>query len=323
MVPTVEPGYLRPQLPRAAPNAPESWAQIQPDIANKIMPGLMQWQSPRFMAFFPAPVTYASILGELYSAAFTSPAFNWICSPACTELETVVLDWLAQALALPPQFMAADPTTGEPSVATGEGGGGGVIHGSASEAVATAIVAARERRLRDLLFARRGTTEEVTEDTDAWEDAAMALQSRLVALGSDQAHSCTAKGARIAGVRYRAVPTQLADNKEMTAAEVEAMLAECEKHGLLPFYITLTLGTTSSGAVDRIGEICQLLAQKPEWQRIWVHVDAAYAGGALVAPEFQHLARSLDEGVDSIDINMHKWLLVNFDARSTIAFFPP
>ena len=250
------------------------------------------------MAFFPATVTYPSILGEMYSAAFTAPAFNWLCSPACTELEVVVLDWVAKATGLPGCFLSNSKTRG-----------GGVIHGSASEAVTTVIVAARERCVREI-----AESEGLKEGTDEWEDRIMELRPRLVALGSDQAHSCTAKGARIAGTRHRSVPTTGEDNFEMTGPALRQVLLECEARGLMPFYLTTTMGTTSTCATDRFAEVKAVLAENPRWQKIWVHVDAAYAGAALIAPEFQHIATEWAEGIGSFNFNMHKWLLVNFDA---------
>lgn len=251
------------------------------------------------MAFFPAGVTFPSILGEMYSAAFNAPAFNWLCSPACTELEVIVLDWMAKALGLPKCFHSMSPTLG-----------GGVIHGSASEAITTVIVAARERIVRE-----QAEGEGLEEGTREWEDRVMELRPRLVALGSDQTHSSTSKGALIAGTRYRSVPTRLEDNMELTGPTLRSLLEECERDGLVPFYLTTTMGTTSTCAVDRFEEIKAVLREKEEWQKIWVHVDAAYAGAALVAEEYQHIAATWGEGIDSFDMNMHKWLLVNFDAR--------
>ncbi|PGH17470.1 hypothetical protein AJ79_01070 [Helicocarpus griseus UAMH5409] len=303
VLPNIEPGYLRPLLPTSAPNDPEPWSKIQPDIESKIMPGLTHWQSPNFMAFFPAGVTYPSLLGEMYSAAFTAPAFNWLCSPACTELEIVVMDWLAQAFGLPDCFLSAA------SSKSGKSTGGGIIQGSASEAVATVIVAARERHVR-----AEAAAEGLVEDTPEWEDRIMELRPRLVALGSDQAHSCTAKGARIAGVRFRTVPAHLADNMEMRGEALRKVLEQCEKDGLEPFYLTSTMGTTNSCAIDRFGEIKAVLAEKEAWRKVWVHIDAAYAGSALLTEEWQHVAQEFAEGIDSFDMNMSKWLLVNFDA---------
>lgn len=247
------------------------------------------------MAFFPAGVTYPSMLGELYSAAFTAPAFNWLCSPACTELETVVLDWLCKALKLPECFLS-----------TSEGAGGGVIQGSASEAIVTVMVAARERCLRE-----KADREGLVEGSKERDERIAELRPRLVALGSDQAHSSTAKAALIAGTRYKSVPCKMEDDLAMTGEGLRRLLEECVREGLEPFYLTTTLGTTNTCAVDRFSEISDV---KTDWPGVWVHVDAAYAGAALICEEWQHLTRDLG-AFDSFDMNMHKWLLVNFDTR--------
>ncbi|PYH89553.1 aromatic-L-amino-acid decarboxylase [Aspergillus ellipticus CBS 707.79] len=298
VLPTIEPGYLRPLIPSQPPAEPEPWSTIQSDIETKIKPGLTHWQHPNFMAFFPAGVTYPSILGEMYSAAFTAPAFNWLCSPACTELETIVMDWLAHALALPPCFLS-----------TSENRGGGVIQVTASDTVATMMIAARERRVTELVLA-----EGLQPDTVEYEDRMMDIRPRLVALASNQAHSSTAKGALLAGTRFRSVGARLEENLEMTGPRLREMLLQCEKDNLLPYFITLGMGTTNTCAVDRFREVKEVLSERKSWQRIWVHIDAAYAGAALVADEWQYIAGEFAEGVDSFNVNMHKWLLVNFDA---------
>lgn len=253
------------------------------------MPGLTHWQSPNFMAFFPAHSTYPGMLGELYSAAFTAPAFNWLCSPAVTELETVVLDWLAQLLGLPECYLS-------------RGEGGGVIQGSASEAIVTAMVAARERALDKLSEGLEGKEKEERIDS---------LRGKLVALGSEHSHSSTQKGAIIAGTKYRFVPAGRVDDFAMTGRGLKRMLEDCERDGLIPYYLTATLGTTSTCAVDKFEEIAEVLKDYPN---VWVHVDAAYAGAALVCEEYQHLTKAFTN-FDSFDMNMHKWLLTNFDAR--------
>lgn len=213
------------------------------------------------------------------------------------------MDWLARALSLPECFLStAVDDQGQPS-------GGGVIQVSASDAVATVMVAARERRIRDIAVDEEG----LPEDGDAFVDRTMDLRPRLVALGSDQAHSSTAKGAIIAGTRYRSVPTSLDENLEMTGAALRDVLVRCQHDGLIPYYLTVTMGTTSTCAVDRLADLHAVLAERPAWQRIWVHVDAAYAGAALVADEYKSLAADLGLA-DSFNMNMHKWLLVNFDA---------
>jgi aromatic-L-amino-acid decarboxylase len=246
------------------------------------------------MAFFPASSSFPGMLGELYSAAFTAPAFNWICSPAVTELETVVLDWLAKLLNLPDCYLSNTH-------------GGGVIQGSASEAIVTVMVAARDKYLRETTSHLSGLE---------LEDAIAHKRSKVVALGSEAAHSSTQKAAQIAGVRYRSVPVLKENNFAMTGEGFEKEIQECRSQGLEPFYLTTTLGTTNTCSVDDFGSIVTVLSKHAPPNvpgEIWVHVDAAYAGAALICPEYQHLTAFFDQ-FHSFDMNMHKWLLTNFDA---------
>ena len=229
------------------------------------------------------------MLGELYSAALTAPAFNWLCSPAITELETAVLDWLARMMNLPACFLS-------------DGQGGGVIQGTASEAIVTVMIAARERAVN---AASQGFEGEEREEQMA------KARGRLIALGTEESHSSTFKAAKIAGVRYRAIPVRMEDDLALTGAGLQAVLDECRQKGLEPFYLTTTLGTTGTCATDRFDEVKEI---KKHYPLLWIHVDAAYAGAALICEEYQHLSASFDE-FDSFDMNMHKWLLVNFDAR--------
>jgi aromatic-L-amino-acid decarboxylase len=246
------------------------------------------------MAFFPAGVTYPSMLGEMYCTAFNAPAFNWLCSPACTELETIVLDWMAKAMGLPAEFLSTSPN-----------GGGGVIQGSASEAVVTCMVAARERYLRNKCDA-----EGLPEGSQARDDRISYLRGRLVALSSDQAHSSTQKGAAIAGTRYKAIPAYYSDDLALTGENLQKALDQCHAADLHPYYLTTSMGTTSTCAVDDLVSIAPIKKKYPE---LWIHVDAAYAGAALICPEYQHYSANFGLA-DSFDMNMHKWLLVNFDA---------
>ena len=243
------------------------------------------------MAFYPANTTYASMIGELYSAAFTAPAFNWLCSPAVTELETIVLDWLAQVLHLPDCFLS-------------EGEGGGVIQGSASEAIVVVMVAARERYLSQACEALAGKEKE---------ERLSRIRGRLVALGSEQSHSSTAKAALVTGVRYKSIPTRMEDNLALTGHDLRIALDECAREGLEPFYLTATLGTTGTCATDRFSEIAECLRKDSIATRVWVHVDAAYAGAALILDEYRHITTHF-AAFDSFNMNMHKWLLTNFDA---------
>lgn len=339
VVSQVEPGYLRALVPRTAPEDGEAWDAIRADLDAKIVPGLTHWQSPNFFAFFPCPATYPSLLGELYSAAFSSAAFNWVCSPAVTELETIVLDWLAQLFALPKTYLSTGPTRG-----------GGVMLGTASEAVMTAMVAARDKYLAETLPPLAGTDgagdgeEGVSEEE--LEDLTMRKRSRLVALGSTACHSSTKKAAKVLGLRYVAVPATSATGFAMTGPALRTTLETCRAKGWEPFFLTAAMGTTDTCAVDDMGAIGEVLA---EWSQdfpvassssppgitnhgnnaarsneqevtrrkgeVWVHVDAAYAGSALVTPEARqavgvhHLA-----AFHSFNVNLHKWLLTNFDA---------
>ncbi|KAL8671631.1 MAG: hypothetical protein Q9168_003882 [Polycauliona sp. 1 TL-2023] len=252
---------------------------------------MTHWNSPNFLAFFPAPTSYPSMLGELYSAALTTSAFNWDCAPAVTELETIMMDWVARMLNLPESYLSTST-------------GGGVIQGTTSEAVIAVMVAARERYLR-----------QVIPDSDKLsgrdrEDAMAQRRANLVAIGSEASHSCTQKAALVIGVRYRSVPVSVADDFGMRGQRFMQTIAQCREEGLEPFYVTATLGSTSTCAVDRFEEIAEALKDEPG---IWVHVDAAFAGNALICEEYQHLTKSFG-AFDSFSTALSKWLLVNLDA---------
>ncbi|CAZ85871.1 unnamed protein product [Tuber melanosporum] len=292
VVSNVSPGYLKPLLPSGPPANPEPWADIQSDIESKILPGITHWQSPNFLAFFPANSSYPGILGELYSATFNSANFNWLCSPAATELETIVLDWLARLLNLPECFLS-----------TSRNGGGGVIQGSASEAICTVIVAARERYLGNLAAAGKSVeqSEGIIDNN----------RSKLVALFSDQTHSSTQKGCQIAGVKHHSiqVPGSATENYVLTGPLLRKALEELTAKGLHPFFLTVTLGTTATCAADDFASIVPVLKDYPN---LWVHVDAAFAGAALILPQYHHVPAPFKH-FDSFNMNMHKWLLTNFD----------
>ncbi|KAF2185827.1 dopa decarboxylase-like protein [Zopfia rhizophila CBS 207.26] len=293
VLPSTSPGYLGPLLPDSAPQEGEEWSKIQADIERVIMPGLTHWQSPNFMAFFPCNSSFPGMLGEMYSSAFNSAAFNWICSPAVTELETIVMDWVAKLIALPDCYLS-------------KGEGGGIIQGTASEVVVTAVVAARERFLRK----RLADMEEGEEKLDKMAE----MRGKLVALGSEHAHSSTQKAAIIAGTRFRSVPAPKESNFKVTGAALRKTIEELKSKGLEPYYFTATLGSTATCALDDFEGIAEVLKDYPD---LWIHVDAAYAGSALVCPEYQHLT-PVFANFDSFNFNLHKWLLVNFDCS---AFF--
>lgn len=273
----VAPGYLRPQLPDHAPESAEPFSAVLADIESKIMPGVTHWQHPGFFAYFPANSSPPGLLGEMLSGMFNVIGFSWIASPAASELETVVLDWLAKLIGLPEVFLS-------------QGTGGGVIQGTASEATLVALLAAKARALA----APRARAEE-TDDS---------LVSKFVVYTSDQAHSSIKKACMVAGIhldRFRSLPAHGPDFRFDPEALATA-IRDDQAAGLVPLFCCATLGTTSSGAfdpIDRIGRLCRE-------HGLWFHVDAAWAGSAFVCPEFQHLHAGI-EFADSFDFNPHKW----------------
>ncbi|KAH7206593.1 pyridoxal phosphate-dependent transferase [Fusarium oxysporum] len=298
VVSNVKPGYLRPLLPSSPPTDPEPWSAIHQDIESKILPGITHWSSPRFMAFFPCASSYPAALAEIYSNAFNGAHFNWICSPAVTELETIVMDWLAQALGLPECFLSGGSTHG-----------GGVIHGSISESLIVNMAAARDRYLASV-------TAHLPPGSEEKEEALWNLRSRLVALGSSGTHSSTKKVAQVLGVRFATIPVSEADGFSLRGEALAATIENLRARGLEPFFLTATLGTTDVCAVDDFEGIAQALKPTFDTSRdIWVHIDAAYAGAALVLEEYQHLAKAFSS-FHSISFSPHKWFLTTFDCTA-------
>ena len=280
---TAEPGSIRNRLPRAAPERGEPFADVLRDIDAVVMPGITHWQSPNFFAFFPANASGPAILGDLLSSGLGVQGMLWATSPACTELETHVLDWLVDLLGLPARFRSSSR-------------GGGVIQDTASSSTLTALIAARER-------ASGGAVNE--------HGFAHGAVPRLTAYTSWHAHSSIEKAVRIAGFGRDNLRLVDADDRHaMRVDALEAAIAADRAAGAVPAMVCATVGTTSSGAVDparAIGEICRR-------EGIWLHVDAAHAGSATICSEH----RGLNDGIehaDSYTFNPHKWLLTNFDCN--------
>ncbi|MBC8328870.1 MAG: aspartate aminotransferase family protein, partial [Planctomycetes bacterium] len=271
------PGELRAALPAAAPEDGEPFEAMMADVDRLILPGITHWQSPNFFGYFPANSSPPAVLGELLSAGLGVQGMLWSTSPACTELETHVLDWLVGMLGLPERFRSG-------------GAGGGVIQDTASSSTLCALLAARERAA-------------------AAGDGAVVDRGGLVYYCSDQAHSSVEKAARIAGVapdRLRVLPSD-ADFRLPAAtlrAAVEADLAA----GLRPAFLCATVGTTSSNAVDPVAALGEICAE----HRVWLHVDAAMSGTAALCEEFRWIHDGL-ERADSYCFNPHKWMFTNFD----------
>lgn len=281
----VQPGYLECQLPTAAPEDPESLDDVLADVQSKIIPGVTHWQSPSFFAFYPANFSTAGFLGDMLSGGLNVIGFSWISSPAATELEQIVLDWLGKLLQLPEEFLFS-------------GGGGGVIQGTASEAVCVAMLAARKRAVAKLMA-------EGASETEAF--------GRLTGYVSDQTHVSVQKAAQIAGVaaNLRVLPTNSSTNFSLSPAALRKAVAEDAANGFLPFFLCGTVGTTSSAAVDPLPELGDIALE----YGMWFHVDAAFAGNACICPEVRHNLDGIEK-VDSYSMNPHKWLLTNFDCST-------
>jgi len=268
----VQPGDVRAALPEAAPEHPEPFAAVVDDLNNIILPGITHWQSPNWFAYFPANSSGPSILGELAAAGLGVQGMLWATSPACTELETVVVDWMADLLGLPEQWKTTGP-------------GGGVIQMTASDSTHLALVTAREvsRKRADL--------------------------GDLVVYGSDQAHSSLEKGATIAGFTHiRTIATD--DEYALDVGALEQAIAADRKAGLTPAFVAATVGTTATTAVDPIAAIAAIATR----ENLWLHIDAAYAGSAMICPEFRHHQRGIGRA-DSYTVNPHKWMFTNFDCN--------
>lgn len=285
------PGDLLARLPEHPPEAAGGATDIERalgEIGTLLMPGLVHWQSPQFYGYFPCNASGPAIIGELIAAGLGQQGMLWSTSPACTELEIRVLDWMAELFGLPASMRST-------------GTGGGVIHGTASEATLTALVAARHRARRAL---RR--------DGDP---RAAAFHPTIYTSG--QAHSSIVKAAMVAGlaespedrthVRLIAVDHDL----RLRADDLARALREDVAAGRTPIFIAATMGTTGTTACDPLREIA-IAAEVGGLPRPWLHCDGAHAGSCLVCPEMRWMADGLDR-FDSLCVNPHKWLLTNFD----------
>lgn len=273
----VQPGYLRARLPTTAPTHPESFDTILRDVQNDIIPGITHWLSPNFFAFFPATVSSAAFVGDMLCNCFNTVGFNWLASPAATELEMIVMDWLAEMLKLPKSF-------------TFSGTGGGVIQATTSEAILCTVIAAKDRTL---------------------ETQGVAQIGKLVVYGSDQTHSTYTKACKLAGIfpcNIRSIPTASNTNFSLSPLILRTVIEADVASGLVPLYLCATLGTTSTTAVDPLAP----LADVAEEYGMWLQVDAAYAVSACICPEFRHYLDGV-ERVDSLSLSPHKWLLSYLD----------
>lgn len=270
----VEPGALLAALPRSAPEAPEGFDAVLADLERLVLPALPHWQHPRFFAYFPSNGDLASVLGDFLSSGLGVLGLAWQSAPALTELEERVVDWLRQLSGLPASFH-------------------GVLQDTASTSSLLALLCARER-----------TTGHGAATTGMQHGG-----QPLVVYTSQQAHSSVVKAALLAGfgrdhVRAIAVDAAFAMDPAALARAIEADRAA----GLRPCAIVATTGTTATTAMDPIAA-CAALARE---HGLWLHVDAAMAGTAMLLPECRPLWHGI-EGADSLVVNPHKWLGAVFD----------
>lgn len=247
------------------------------DLDTLIVPGLTHWQaSNRFFAYFKAHSSYPAVLGEMVCAGLNVMGFDWIASPACTELEVVVLEWLARLLHLPSKFLGSEP-----------GPGGGVIQGSAGEAAIVALLGAIRQ-----VEAAKGFTP----------------RQDMVVFCSDQTHTIIEKAALILGIGYREVGTHFDDGLRLRGASLREAVLAVLADGRIPIAAVATPGTTSACSFDAIDEVALVC----EEFKMWLHVDAAYGGAYACLPELRHKFVGVEKA-DSFVVNCHKKLLCPFD----------
>ncbi len=276
--PKVEPGAIDRMMPREAPDEPLPFADALQQLTALVEPGLVGWQSPRWHAFWPANGGPASLFGDMLSAGYGQQGMLWATSPACTEVEARVVDWLRLLLGLPDRFSIDGP-------------GGGVIQDSASSATLLAMLAAREK-------AGNGSVREHGVGDRRW-----------VSYVSELAHSSFERAAMIAGLgrlSVRKVPTNEALG--MDAKALKLMIQKDKDAGLKPFFVGATIGTTACGSSDDL----QTVGSIAKHEHLWLHVDAAMNGAAALCPEHRAMHQGI-EHVDSWCFNPHKWLPVHFD----------
>jgi len=322
----VSPGYLQELLPAEAPEVGEPWEAIMRDVDRAILPGLTHCESGRFFAYFKAHAAYASVLGELLAAGLNVMGFNWIASPACTELEILTLNWLGKALGLPEEFLLRDqhrPAAATSATSSGGAFGGGVIQGSSGEAVIVVMLAAQSRALKQAAAAAAAASgggedpeAEGFVETEEWRKKTI---SRFVVYVSDQAHAIVQKGCVVLGIpmcRLRVLPTELADAYSLRPEVLSGAMKADIVAGLLPLMVVPTVGSRSTTALDPIGLLADAArsaaASAGSAIQPWVHVDAAYGGSYAVCEEFRYIFEGI-ERADSLAVNAHKKLLVNFD----------
>jgi len=275
---SIKPGTIFNKLPEKPPQNPESFESFLKDFEDIIMPGITHWQSPNFYAYFPANASPPSILAEMLTSTIAAQCMIWETSPAAAELEERVMIWLRDLIGLPSNFE-------------------GVIQDTASTATLAAILTAREK-ITGFNINNKG-----------FKDAPV-----LRVYCSEQTHSSVEKAVKIAGLGKRnLVKVGVREDFSMDPVKLRKAVKEDKEKGFIPCCVVATIGTTGTTAIDPLRSVGEICAEN----KIWLHVDAALAGTALLLPEFQWMLDGR-EYIDSFVFNPHKWMFTNFDCT---AFF--
>ena len=273
VTPTLVPKAIFRQIPDHAPEKGESFDQIFKDFKEIILPGMTHWQHPAFFGYFPANNSEPSILAEMLMSTLGAQCMSWLTSPAATELEERVCDWLRDAKGIDKSWK-------------------GVIQDTASTATLSAIITAREKATQYQINEKGFTGKE-----------------KFRVYSSAHVHSSIDKALKIAGIgAQNLVRIPVDENFAMIPDALEKAILKDQEEGFYPLCVVSALGTTSSTAVDPIGQITQITKK----YGLWHHIDAAFAGTAMLLPEFQHLL-SGHQDADSYVFNPHKWMFTNFD----------
>ena len=276
VLPDLSPGDIIKQIPETAPEQAEPFDDIFKDFKEKILPGMTHWENPNFMAYFPSNKSKASVLAEMLTATLGAQCMIWLTSPAAAELEEQMMAWLRKMLVLPSSFT-------------------GVIQDTASTAALCALLTAREKSTNYMV-----------------NEKGLKHQETFTIYASEHIHSSIDKDVKIAGFGMENLrKIQVDDHFAMIPEALEKAIKADISNGLKPLCVISAIGTTSSTAIDPIDEIGNICIK----YKLWHHVDAAYAGTALIVPELQWMAKGVEKA-DSFVFNPHKWMFINFDCTA-------
>ncbi|UXX81358.1 pyridoxal-dependent decarboxylase [Reichenbachiella carrageenanivorans] len=267
-----KPGEILSQLPATPPTKGEPFGEVFKDFENIILPGITHWQSPNFHAYFPSNSSYPSVLGEMLTSTLGAQCMIWETSPAAAELEELIINWLKPLMHIPDQWT-------------------GCIQDTASTATLAALLSARERKT-NWAINHKGFDKQ-----------------KLRFYCSSETHSSIDKAVKILGVgTENLVKVAVDDQLAIIPEALEEAINKDIKNGYTPCGVVAAIGTTGTLAIDPIDAIGDICAK----HKIWLHIDAAYAGTALLLPEYHTLIKGIEKA-DSLVFNPHKWMFTNFD----------